>query len=114
MALLRDAFVFLVVQVVLLAVYSVALWNDRRARRESRWNAVPIRGEKSRGYFHWTFAVSSATLLAILEFGEALQGYKIVTALVDVAALARLCYFSPWSRNRIVRIGSRWSEGREA
>lgn len=76
---------------------------------------VTKRGDKSNGYFRYTFAVLVALTLAIVKFlpinGIIINGFyfqsnwvKITLLILLVFFLFRMCFYWGWFRNKIVGI----------
>ena len=60
------------------------------------------RGETSMGYFYATYVAISGLLVAICLSVDVAKDHRVFWVLLDTIAVAYICVFNMWFRNRLV------------
>jgi len=71
-------------------------------------------GPQSREYFHLAYGLASVIALQVVNAAHALEGYKTLLSLSDVAIILYLAYLSSWMRNKVINVVNWWQNREES
>lgn len=101
--LFSDCYTFWTFEFLFSALFLRGIISDLGWLRPKSGIAL-TRGYESWSHFAFAYGTTAVILLQIINTTNAVEGYKTIVTIVDMAILLYLCFYNSWSRNQIVGI----------
>lgn len=112
--LLSDKVIFPLFEVSFVGLFVFAVLRERGwFVRKTGGIAIVKRGQESWNKFNLTFGIASVVLMQVINSTDALEGYKTIISITNLAMLLYLAFFNSWFRNKTIGIISKSQQKEE-